>query len=89
MRSLRRAMRTVSEIVESLGGTTAVATALVLPETTVSSWKSRGSIPPAHWSPLIAAARKRGVGLDIELLHELATPARSKSAGRPRRIRAA
>jgi hypothetical protein len=84
MRSLRRAMRTVSEIIESLGGTSAAATALTLPETTVSSWKSRGSIPPAYWSPLIAAARKRGASLDLELLHELAAPARRKGKSKRR-----
>lgn len=38
-------MQTVEQFIDELGGTVAVATALELAPTTVSSWKSSGSIP--------------------------------------------
>lgn len=38
-------MQTVEQFIDALGGTVAVATALDLAPTTVSSWKSSGSIP--------------------------------------------
>lgn len=38
-------MQTVEQFIDELGGTVAVATALDLAPTTVSSWKSSGSIP--------------------------------------------
>lgn len=53
MRSFRR-MDWVTDIVDSRGGTVAVAAALKLAETTVSSWKTRGMISPGYWPSLIA-----------------------------------
>jgi hypothetical protein len=50
----------VAEIIDSRGGTGAVAAALDLPETTVSSWKSRGIIRPGYWPSLIAIPPVRG-----------------------------
>jgi hypothetical protein len=38
-------MQTVDQFIDALGGTVAVATALGLANTTVSSWKTSGSIP--------------------------------------------
>lgn len=38
-------MQTVDQFIDALGGTVAVATALDLAPTTVSSWKTAGSIP--------------------------------------------
>lgn len=38
-------MQTVEQFIDALGGTVAVATALELAPTTVSSWKASGSIP--------------------------------------------
>lgn len=89
LRSVRRAMRSVPEIIHTLGGSTATAIALGLPMTTVDSWKRRGSIPPEHWSPLVVAARKRGVALGLPQLAELAAAPRPKGAQRGRRRRAA
>lgn len=38
-------MQTVDQFIDALGGTVAVATALDLTPSTVSSWKASGSIP--------------------------------------------
>lgn len=38
-------MMTATEIIEALGGTVKVATALELTPSTVSSWKTSGNIP--------------------------------------------
>jgi hypothetical protein len=86
MRSVPTAMRSVSEILETLGGSTAVAAALDLPFTTVASWKARSSIPVPYWKPLAEAARQRGVrGLTVDVLAELAAkPIRTKRAARSR-----
>jgi len=50
-------MNTVSDVIEWLGGTTAAATALGLPLSTVSSWKSRDSIPISEWLKIIEASQ--------------------------------
>ncbi len=66
-------MKSVAEILEGLGGSAAVATALELPYTTVASWKARGSVPSAYWSPLIALARARKlVGVTLSSLTAIA-----------------
>lgn len=54
-------MKSVSDIIDALGGSSAVAGALKLPATTTASWKSRNSIPVEHWPKLTAAALERGV----------------------------
>ena len=41
------AMQTISQFIVDLGGTVAVADALGVPPSTVSSWKTSNSIP--HW----------------------------------------
>jgi hypothetical protein len=80
----------VSEIIDSLGGTIAVATALDLPETNVSSWKSRGMIRPRYWPSLVLLARQRGKSkLTLERLAQLASAADADRASRGRRGKAA
>jgi hypothetical protein len=79
----------VFEIVDSLGGTTVVATALALPETTVSAWKSRGMIPLRYWSPLVLLARERGKKLSLVRLARLACAADADRITRDRRRKAA
>lgn len=62
-------MDTVSDIIEALGGSTAIARELDMKAaTTVASWKDRGSIPSEHWPPLLELARKRRVALTLERL---------------------
>lgn len=40
---------------------------------TVRQWRARNSIPPTHWLPLIAAAKRRGYsGINLNLLATLA-----------------
>lgn len=74
MRSVR-SMDWVKEIIDSRGGTTAVAAALDLPETTVSSWISRGIIRPGYWPFLVALPVKRGRAISLERLARLACAA--------------
>lgn len=62
-------MRSASEVIDALGGSTAVASLLGLPATTVASWKSRNSIPVPHWPALISAGKDQKVeGLSYEAL---------------------
>jgi hypothetical protein len=62
-------MRSVSDFIEVLGGSTTVASLLGLPGTTVASWKGRKSIPVEHWPKLLEIARDRGIeGGDYEML---------------------
>lgn len=52
-------MDTADSIIDSLGGTKAVASALSLAPSTVSVWRVRG-IPGAHWLSLVRLAGDRG-----------------------------
>jgi hypothetical protein len=54
-------MQTTEAFIDALGGTVAVATALDLAPTTVSSWKSSGSIPRWRMDGLRALAASKGV----------------------------
>lgn len=55
-------MRSVSALIDDLGGDTAVAGVLGLKAaTTVASWKARKSIPVKHWPRVVNAARERGL----------------------------
>jgi len=55
------AMQTVEQFIDDLGGTVAVASALDLAPTTVSSWKSSGSIPKWRKGELAAFAKTKGL----------------------------
>ena len=50
---------TFAEVIEALGGSTALAEALGRPEGTVSAWKSRDSIPPDMWAAIVEEARSQ------------------------------
>lgn len=39
---------------------------------TVSKWRQRGRIPPEQWLPMVAAAKRRGISLDVNTLAKLA-----------------
>ena len=86
-------MESFAEIVDALaarlGGLTAVAAALKLPLTTLTSWRARNSIPSGYWSPLIALAQRSKVrGITFKRLSQLAA-ANAPAAGRRARARAA
>lgn len=66
-------MRTAAEVIEKLGGSTALAARLQLPATTVASWKNRGSIPPEYWLLLTRLAAEKGVAeITLASLAEMA-----------------
>lgn len=54
-------MQTIEQFIVDLGGTVAVANALDLAPTTVSSWKSANSIPKWRRDGLIALASEKKV----------------------------
>uniref|UniRef100_UPI00389A489C carph-isopro domain-containing protein n=1 Tax=Sphingomonas abietis TaxID=3012344 RepID=UPI00389A489C len=56
-------MQTASAIIDSLGGTSAVAAGLSLTPSTVSSWKTSGRIPSWRQPSLLALARRVGASL--------------------------
>ncbi|WP_370670738.1 carph-isopro domain-containing protein [Sphingobium xenophagum] len=56
-------MQNAAEIVEALGGTVAVAKALDIAPTTVSSWKTAGRIPSWRMPVIRALAEKCAVSL--------------------------
>ncbi|WP_375284862.1 carph-isopro domain-containing protein [Sphingobium yanoikuyae] len=56
-------MRNAAEIVEALGGTVAVANALGIAPTTVSSWKKAGRIPPWRVPVIRQMAEKSSIAL--------------------------
>jgi hypothetical protein len=49
-----RAMRTVSQIIDDLGGGRHLASAIGVPVGTVAAWKHRSSIPADHWLAITA-----------------------------------
>lgn len=61
---------TVDAIIDELGGTGAVADLLGVSASTVSSWRSRGSIPSEHWLSLARHSVAEGKGISLELLAE-------------------
>jgi hypothetical protein len=65
-------MITTDSVIDLLGGTKAVASALSLPLPTVSTWRKRG-IPSARWLPLSRLAEERGVeGITLDALARMA-----------------
>jgi len=55
---------TASEIIEALGGTSAVARELEIAPTTVSSWKTSETIPPWRWPAIEDIAKRRGLSFE-------------------------
>lgn len=65
-------MVTPDSVIDSLGGTKAVALALSRALPTVSLWRIRG-IPSAHWLPLERLASEKGVsGITLDSLARMA-----------------
>jgi len=65
-------MQSVPDIIEKLGGATALADQLgIKATTTVASWKDRKSIPIEHWPKLLDAASAKGIDLNYEQLVKL------------------
>jgi hypothetical protein len=73
-------MQTVSEFIDELGGTVAVADALELSPTTVSSWKSSNSIPRWRAKELRLVAAEKGVEYPSEFAPPPPAPPASAEA---------
>lgn len=57
-------MTQAAQIVDALGGTSAVATALDLTPSTVSSWKTSGNIPRWRMPDVRELAKRKDIDLD-------------------------
>lgn len=66
-------METFAEIIDRLGGYAVVAAEMKIRPTTVQSWRTRRSIPPADWLAVVELAERKGVpGVTLDRLAELA-----------------
>lgn len=76
--------KSAGEIIDALGGTKAVADALGLSLSTVSSWRTedRNSIPSGRWLAIVEMAQSLGVnGITLEGLATMHTrPAAAQEA---------
>jgi hypothetical protein len=68
----------VAEIIDDLGGTTAVAEAVGVAAPVVSNWRARDRIPADRWAALVELAKDKGKGkaISFEKLAALAAEAR-------------
>lgn len=73
-------MITSDSVIDSLGGTKAVASALSLALPTVSGWRVRG-IPSTHWLALVKLASEHNVpAVTLEALAKLDAPEAAETA---------
>jgi len=61
-------MRTVSDIFNTFGGTSATARAMGVKQSAASEMKRRGSIPVRYWPALIESAQRGGIDLNSDIL---------------------
>jgi hypothetical protein len=66
-------MQTFVEVIDALGGPTAVAAAIGTTQQNVTNMKARNSIPANFWKPLVEAAHERGKSeITLDLLAQIA-----------------
>lgn len=70
----------VPELIEALGGASALARLGDWPVPTVNAWKVRGTIPDANWAKLIDVAQAKGLAIDAAFLLSLNDAGRDKTA---------
>jgi hypothetical protein len=81
-------MKTVTDVLDAFGGVTQASITLRLPLGTVSSWQTRGYVPPDHWDTVLRAAKRRKVDLTDKDLERIAkAAARHDPLGKPRLLR--
>jgi len=74
-------MDTFSDIIKALGGYAVVAEALSLPPKSVSSMRTRDSVPPEHWPALAKHADSRGrPDITVEFLANLRRPRKARES---------
>jgi DNA-binding transcriptional regulator YdaS (Cro superfamily) len=62
-------LMTVAEIIDTLGGPTALSNSLGLPSTTVSNWRIRQSIPARYHQALLSIADGKVTAAQIVAAH--------------------
>jgi hypothetical protein len=73
-------MDTVSHILDSLGGASAVGRELKLPQVTPRQWKRRGNIPTTYWPDLIALGERVGASVTADALMRACTVRTTEAA---------
>jgi hypothetical protein len=58
---------TVAEIIDALGGVTAISAKLKLPPTTVGNWRGRGSIPARYHHALLEVSAGKVAAEQIDI----------------------
>lgn len=61
-------MKTVGNLFDDLGGSSAVAKGIGVGQSTASEMRRRNSIPVKHWPKLISFAASRGKTIDAAML---------------------
>lgn len=64
--------KSVAEVIDKWPTQTELADDLGEKPNTVSKWRQRGRIPPEQWLPMVSAARKRRISLDVTTLAKIA-----------------
>ncbi len=70
-------MESFTEVIDELGGTEKLASALNKKYPTVAAWKQRDSIPGEFWADVAALPKAREVGLTVEGLAKIARDRRA------------
>ena len=68
-------MKTHIDLIDALGGSTRIATALGYEIPTVGAWKHRNKIPSEHWPEIVNYAREAGLKISLEGMFKLKTGA--------------
>jgi len=71
------AIRNIDELIDLVGGTTAVAAKTGVTPPAVSNWRVRGFIPPEFFVIFSEEARARGRAVDVGLFKFAAAEARA------------
>ena len=67
----KQTIRTVSELVDALGGTGETAKLLRLLPSNVSNWLAQNYIPRGHGLPLYLELQRRGYRVDVEAVFDV------------------
>lgn len=63
----------IDDVIEALGGTSAVARMIGRRPPLVSNWRSRGNIPAEWWSIIVDTEAARTAGVTTDVLSRLAS----------------
>ena len=77
-------MQSFHEIMDAWSSDIVLAEDLQIPASHARTMRARGSIPAKYWTPLVAAAQRRGIkGVTIEVLAEIKAAQRRQPEPKP------